>query len=300
MIHSTTRARLVTAGIGVAAIASLTLVGCSSTPTTGTPAPSGSAAAPSVSLPAEWANEDLVAPAVVGYPPYAYLDGSDIKGISTDLAVALGGPWGKTVTLKQDSFENAVLGVDNGTYFGVFGADITADREATYDQVPFLDDHYEFMSLAAGTALGTTMDDLCGLKISVVAADSAIPVLQDQSTKCTSAGKAAIQILTFADQGAATLAVTSKQADATTATVTNLAYISSQASGQFQIGGPKYQYVLIGISVKKGTGMAEAIADGINALIADGSYGKILQTYGVEADAITKATVNPDPSTAGQ
>ena len=136
MIHSTTRARLVTAGIGVAAIASLTLVGCSSTPTTNTPAPSDSAAAPSVSLPAEWANEDLVAPAVVGYPPYAYLDGSDIKGISTDLAVALGGPWGKTVTLKQDSFENAVLGVDNGTYFGVFGADITADREATYDQVP--------------------------------------------------------------------------------------------------------------------------------------------------------------------
>jgi len=298
MIHSTTPARLVTAGIGTVAIAGLALVGCSSTPST--PTATGTTAAPSVSLPSEWANEDLVAPAVVGYPPYAYLDGSDIKGISTDLAVALGGPWGKTVTLKQDSFENAVLGVDNGTYFGVFGADITADREATYDQVPFLDDHYEFMSLASGTALGTTMDDLCGLKISVVAADSAIPVLQDQSTTCTAAGKSAIQILTFADQGAATLAVTSKQADATTATVTNLAYISSQATGQFQIGGPKYQYVLIGISVKKGTGMAEAIADGINALIADGGYQQILKTYGVEADAITEATVNPDPSTAGQ
>ena len=38
----------------------------------------------------------------------------------------------------------------------------------------------------------------------------------------------------------------------------------------------------------------------MKAIIADGSYGKILQTYGVEADAITQATVNPDPSTAGQ
>ncbi len=298
MIHSITRARLVT-GIGVAAVASLALVGCSSTPTS-TPAPTDTSAAPSVSLPAAFADADLVAPAVVGYPPYAYLDGSDVKGISTDLAVALGGPWGKTVTLKQDSFENATLGVDNGNYFGVFGADITADREATYDQVPFLDDHYEFMSLAGGTALGSTMDDLCGLKISVVAADSAIPVLQDQSKTCTTEGKAAISVLTFADQGAATLAVTSKQVDATTATVTNLAYISSQASGQFQIGGPKYQYVLIGISVKKGNGMGQAIADGINALIADGSYEKILETYGVQADAITTATVNPDPSTAGE
>lgn len=299
MIHSTTRTRLA-AGIGIVAVTALTLVGCSSSPETTTPAPTDTAAAPSVSLPAAFADEDLVAPAVVGYPPYAYLDGSDIKGISTDLAVALGGPWGKTVALKQDSFENATLGVDNGTYFGVFGADITAEREATYDQVPFLDDHYEFMSLTGGTELGTTMDDLCGLKISVVAADSAIPVLQDQSTTCTTEGKGAIDVLTFADQGAATLAVTSKQVDATTATVTNLAYISSQASGQFQIGGPKYQYVLIGISVKKGNGMGQAIADGINALIADGSYEKILETYGVQADAIATATVNPDPSTAGE
>jgi len=286
--------------VGVAAAALLTLSACGSSSDDDASSSTSTTPSASVTLPAAYAGKDLVAPAVTGYPPYAYLDGGKIKGISTDLATALGGPWGTTVKLKQDSFENATLGVDNGNYFGVFGADITAEREATYDQVPFLADHYEFMSLAGTTALGTSMDDLCGLKISVVAADSAIPVLKKQSETCTAAGKKAISVKSFADQGAATLAVSSKQVDATTATVTNLAYISSQAAGQFEIGGPKYQYVLIGISTKKGSGMAEAIADGINELIANGGYTKILTTYGVEADAITEATVNPDPATAGQ
>jgi polar amino acid transport system substrate-binding protein len=293
-----TRARLI-AGISLVAAAATALTACSSTSSTPSGAPSTSSTA-AVTLPPAFASADLVAPAVTGYPPYAWLEDGKIKGISTDLAVALGGPWGKTVTLKQDSFENAMLGIDTGQYFGVFGADVTADREATYDQVPFLADHYEFMSLAGSSPLGTTMDALCGLKISVVAADSAIPVLKKQSATCTSEGKPAITVQTFADQGAATLAVTSKQTDATTATVTNLAYISSQAAGQFQIGGPKYQYVLIGIAIKKGNGMAQAIADGINALIADGGYATILKTYGVESDAITSATVNPDPTSVGQ
>ena len=283
------------AGIGIAAAAAALLTGCSSTPAASSGSASSTPSTATVKLPSSFAGKDLVAPAVTGYPPYAYLDGGKIVGISTDLATAVGGPWGTKVTLKQDSFENALLGVNSGNYFGAFGADVTAEREKTFDQVSFLEDHYQFMGLK-GADLGTSMDDLCGLKISVVAADSAIPVLQAQSAKCTAAGKKEISVQTFADQGAATLAVSSKQVDATTATLTNLGYISKQSTGQFAIGGPKYQFVLIGIATKKGNGMAQALADSINELIANGEYTKILKKYGVEGDAIAKAEVNPDPN----
>jgi polar amino acid transport system substrate-binding protein len=265
--------------------------GAASTPAAATGGASGS----KVALPPSFTGP-LVAPAVVGYPPYAYLEGGKIRGISTDLATALGGPWGKSVTLKKDSFENSLLGVNRGVYFGVFGADVTADREKAFDQVSFLEDHYEFMTLAGGPALGSTMDDLCGKKISLVAAASSIPVLKKQSTTCTSQGRKPITVLTFADQGAATLAVQSKQADATTATVTNLGFIAKQSGGKFTLGGPRYLFVLIGIATKKGNGMAQAIADGINTLIADGEYQKILEAYGVEAAAVKKAEVNPNPT----
>jgi polar amino acid transport system substrate-binding protein len=246
--------------------------GAASTPAAATGGASGS----KVALPPSFTGP-LVAPAVVGYPPYAYLEGGKIRGISTDLATALGGPWGKSVTLKKDSFENSLLGVNRGVYFGVFGADVTADREKAFDQVSYL-------------------DDLCGKKISLVAAASSIPVLKKQSTTCTSQGRKPITVLTFADQGAATLAVQSKQADATTATVTNLGFIAKQSGGKFTLGGPRYLFVLIGIATKKGNGMAQAIADGINTLIADGEYQKILEAYGVEAAAVKKAEVNPNPN----
>lgn len=256
---------------------------------------SGSASSSTVALPSGYTG-DLVAPAVVGYPPYAYVENGKTLGVSTDLATALSGPWGKQVTLKKDSFENSLLGVNRGVYFGVFGADVTADREKTFDQVSFLEDHYEFMTLASGPDLGTTMSDLCGKKISLVAAASSIPVLKQQSSTCTSQGKQPITVLTFADQGAATLAVQSKQADATTATVTNLGFIAKQSNGKFKLGGPRYLYVLIGIATKKGNGMAQSIADAINALIANGQYEKILEKYGVQAAAVKKAEVNPDPN----
>ncbi len=303
MTHLTARsarARML-GGLGFVAVAALALAGCSNSGSGSTDAGASdtpSASAATVELPSSFAGKPLVAPAVTGYPPYAFLDGSDIKGISTDLATALGVPFGTEVTLKQDSFENALLGVNSGSYFGAFGADVTADREKSFDQVSFLEDHYQFMSLK-GTKLGDSMEDLCGLTISVVAADSAIPVLQKQSDDCVAAGKSAITLQSFPDQGAATLAVSSKQADATTATLTNLGYIAEQSGDQFTVGGPKYQYVLIGIATKKGNGMAQALADGINELIDNGEYLKILKTYGVEDDAITKAEVNPDPNVEG-
>jgi len=278
------------------AVTSIVATGCgsssSSSSSDATTAPASSA---KVAVPSQFKGK-LVAPAVVGYPPYAFLDGSDAKGISVDLAKALGGPWGETVTLKNDSFENALLGVNRETYFGAFGADVTADREKAFDQVSFLKDSHSFMTLAGSKDIGESMDSLCGLKIALVSADSSIPVLKDQSATCTKDGKGAITVLTFADQGAATLAVQSKQADATTATVTNLGYIQKKAGNVFKVTGPHYNYVLIGVATKKGNGMAQAIADGINELIKNGEYTAILKRYGVEATAITQAEVNPDPN----
>jgi polar amino acid transport system substrate-binding protein len=284
-----------------AALATITAAGlvgaCSSSSASSSassaPAP---ASAPAISLPAGFQSGALVTPAVVGYPPYAMLQSNKIVGIDPDLATALSGPFGKQVSLKQDSFENALLGVNRGVYFGVFGADVTAEREKSFDQVAFLEDHYEFLTLTDAPDLGTTLDGLCGKKISLVAAASSIPVLKGQSAKCTAAGKSPIHILTFADQGAATLAVRSKQADATTATVTNLGYVAKQSGNVFTLGGPRYLFVYIGVATKRGNGMAQALAQGIDALIASGEYQKVLTRYGVENAAVTKALVNPDPN----
>jgi polar amino acid transport system substrate-binding protein len=260
-------------------------------------APSGTTGAkPSVALPAAFQGKTLVSPVATGYPPYAYQSGSQTTGIDPDLSEALAGPFGVPVSVQDVSFEDSLLGVQKGSYFMVTGADITATREQTFDMVPYLADHYEFASLASKPAIGNSITDLCGLTISTVAADSSIPILQGDSATCTGAGKKAITVTTFPDQGSAVLAVESGRAGATTATVTNLGYLSTQEPGKFRLGGPSYDFVYIGLATEKGNGMGQAVANGINALIADGKYQAILKKYGVQADAITHATVNPNPT----
>lgn len=254
-------------------------------------------ASPTITLPKAFQGKTLVSPAVVGYPPYAYLTSSNkIVGIDPDLSLALAGPLHAKVTLKVASFEDSLLGLQSGQYFMVTGSDITAAREKTLDMVPYLADHYEFMSLKSQPAIGNSITDLCGLTISTVAADSSIPILQGYSTQCTSKGLKPITVTTFADQGSAVLAVKSGQANATTATVTNLGYVSTQSPGTFQLDGPSFDFVYIGIATKKGNGLAPALAKAINVLIADGKYRAILTKYGVQADAISHATVNPNPN----
>ena len=282
----------------LAALASACSSSSSSSSSTAAPASaSGSASSSSsVALPAAFQGKTLVSPVATGYPPYAYMSGSSITRIDPDISTALSGPFGQTVSVQAVSFEDSLLGLQKGSYFMVSGADITAAREQTFDMVPYLADHYEFASLASKPALGTSVTDLCGLTISTVAADSSIPILKGYSTTCTTAGKKAITVTTFPDQGSAVLAVESGRADATTATVTNLGYVMTTTPGKFQLGGPKYDYVYIGIATQKGNGMASAVASGVNALIADGKYAAILKQYGVTDDAITNATVNPNPT----
>lgn len=279
---------------------------CSSSSTSAAPAASApasasgssTASASSVTLPPVFQGKTLVSPVGVGYPPYAYMSGSDILGIDPDLSTALSGPFGQTVNVQAVSFEDSLLGLAKGSYFMVTGADITAAREQTFDMVPYLADHYEFATLASKPALGTSITGLCGLTISTVAADSSIAILNGYSKTCASDGKKAITVTTFPDQGSAVLAVQSGRADATTATVTNLGYVSTTMPGKLRLGGPKYDFVYIGIATEKGNGMAQAVASGVNALIADGKYAAILKKYGVSDDAITNATVNPNPTVA--
>lgn len=47
------------------------------------------------------------------------------------------------------------------------------------------------------------------------------------------------------------------------------------------------------MTTKKDNGLVKALADALNAAIADGSYAKVLQKWGLSAEAVPKSLVNP-------
>ena len=48
--------------------------------------------------------------------------------------------------------------------------------------------------------------------------------------------------------------------------------------------------------VAKGSPLAKALSDAVNALIADGSYAKIFAKWGVPDTAVTSSQINPTPT----
>jgi polar amino acid transport system substrate-binding protein len=49
----------------------------------------------------------------------------------------------------------------------------------------------------------------------------------------------------------------------------------------------------IAVTTKKGNGFAAAAQAGLNSLIKDGTYGEILDRWGLATEAIQKSELNP-------
>jgi polar amino acid transport system substrate-binding protein len=73
-----------------------------------------------------------------------------------------------------------------------------------------------------------------------------------------------------------------------------MAYAVQQTNGHLELLGDVYDSAPYGYVVPKDqTDFGQAIADAVNALIADGSYAQVLEKWGVQDGAIPSAAVNP-------
>jgi polar amino acid transport system substrate-binding protein len=73
------------------------------------------------------------------------------------------------------------------------------------------------------------------------------------------------------------------------------AYAVKKTNGQLELLGEIYDSAPYGAVVGKDqTAFAEAIRDAVKALVADGTYKKVLSSWGVEAGALTvDPAINP-------
>jgi polar amino acid transport system substrate-binding protein len=134
----------------------------------------------------------------------------------------------------------------------------------------------------------------CGTKVAVQKGTVQVDDVTARSKKCTTAQKPAITIDQYDAQSDATAAIVSGKDDAGLADSPVMAYAVKQTGGQLELLGDVYDSAPYGYVVKKDqTEFAQAIADAVKSLIADGSYTKVLTNWGVQAGAITDPAVNP-------
>jgi polar amino acid transport system substrate-binding protein len=242
-------------------------------------------------------DQQWLIPQQTGQQPMSYIDAdNNLTGFSPALSSAVGEVLGITLVNEPSTFENSLIGLQSGKYTAVPAANVSRERLKTYDFATSMRDSYTFFTVASGPDVGSSMDDLCGHSVALLAGLAVIPDMEEQAAKCAAAGKPELKIMSFPDYPTALLAVKSGRAELGTNGTNITSYQFSQPGSEMKITGPTYHYTDVGFASMKGNGVAEQIAKAVSELIANGTYSELQDKFGVsKLTSITESVVNPTP-----
>ncbi len=273
--------------------------GCGSSGTgssTSSAAPSKAVSSVAAQVPAAVRSQGtLTVAADATYAPNEFIgsDGHTVVGMDAGLADALGQVMGLRVDVVNATFDTIIPGIVSGKYdLGMSSFTDTKARQQTVDFVTYFSAGTSFYVKSSGGPNITSLADLCGHKVAVERGTTQQADVQAQATKCKAAGKPAVSLEIFNDQNAVNLALSSGRADVAMADSPVAAYQVKQSNGTFKLSGQPYGTAPYGIAMPKNNGMAKAVQAALKVLIANGTYTKILDKWGVQAGAITNPVIN--------
>ncbi|SFU11386.1 ABC transporter substrate-binding protein [Arthrobacter sp. ov118] len=221
-------------------------------------------------------------------------DGSTFKGLDIDFTYAIGNVLGIKMNFVNAGFDTLLPGVQNGRYDLVASsAAPTLAREKVVDFVSVDRSGETLLVKSEKKSTITSIESLCGMTAAAIKGSLQVEDLSEQSTKCTAAGKPAINTSLYPDASAANLALNSDRADAAFFDTPTSAYQSKNSNGKLAMTGPIYRAGLEGIFMSQGKGLAQPVANAVNELIKTGVYQELLNKWGLNDSAIKTAYVNP-------
>jgi len=230
-----------------------------------------------------------------GYPPFEFYaeDNKTLQGVDPELITAVAQSLGLQPDLQVLKFDGVIPGLQGGRYdVAAIAMGITPARNKVVDFVSYFQGGTSIM-YPAGNPLGLTLETMCGHTIAVqqgtIYATDYLPTF---IKACTDGGQPTIKVSTYPDQPAATLAVSSGRADATIGDFGPFAYVAQQSNGKFEVLDANYSPAPYGLAVPKGSELAPAVEKALEALVADGTYAKTLEKWGVSAGAIKDPAVS--------
>jgi polar amino acid transport system substrate-binding protein len=310
-----------------AALAATTLLGLAACSDPGAAAASGTTAAPSSSTAGKQFNlspqqeripvtEDLAAAALVpdtvkkdgkltvAVSPFAAplavyaTDNKTPVGNEVDLAVALAQTLGLEADIVPTAWADWPLGVDSGKYEAVLSnVTVTEERKLKFDFASYREDKLGFYAKADSniTKVESALD-VAGKRVIVGSGTNQEAILLRWDEENKKNGLAPVEFQYFDDDSASQLAIQSGRADLTFGPNATAAYKAATDTKTKLVGLVDGGWPLkasIAVTTKKGNGLAAAAQAGVNHLIQDGSYAKILDRWGLGAEAVTRSELNP-------
>ncbi|WTW97564.1 ABC transporter substrate-binding protein [Streptomycetaceae bacterium NBC_01309] len=244
----------------------------------------------------------------VAYPPVEFKDkdGKTFIGFDIDIAKAIGDKLGVKVEIEDMTFGSLITGLDSKRIDLIMSAmSDTKDRQTGMDEGKKVGDGIDFVDYfnAGGSILVKkgnpqnikTLDDLCGKTVALQKATTHEETANAQSDKCKADGKGAITIQAYEHDNEALLRIKQGAAAADISDFPVAAY-AAQTGGDgndFEVVGEQIEPGPYGIGVAKNNSqLRDVVKEAVEQLIADGTYGKILEKWNVKQGAVTEVKIN--------
>jgi polar amino acid transport system substrate-binding protein len=243
----------------------------------------------------------LTVAADASYAPDEFFasDGKTVIGMDADLSKALAEAMGLKANVVNETFDGIIPGLASGKYdLGASSFTDTKAREKTVDFVDYFTAGESFFTKASGGTAVSSLSDICGKTVAVEKGTTEEADAGTQSKKCTAAGKPAVTVQSYPDQNGANLALASGRAQLGFADSPVAAYAVKKSNGQFKLTGPAFASAPYGLAVPKKSGLAPAVLAALKALMANGTYTKILSNWGLQSGAISGARVRINGATS--
>jgi polar amino acid transport system substrate-binding protein len=290
----------------MSAVVGLIAAGCgggNSAKSTDTAAPGNSTAATSsaadpkvvAELPPDVKSKGTLTVATdTAFPPMEYVDkdGKTLLGIDPDLAKALAAVMGLKPVLMGTQFDSILPGLQAGKYdLAMSSFAVTQTREQVVDMISYFNAGNSFYVSSKANFTLNKSSDLCGHRIAVLKGSNLATDAIALAKKCS----AKTPVLQFPSQSDATLAITAGRADVSSTSAISAEYIAKQSDGEVKVGLRNYAGTIpFGVAVKKDSALAKPIRDAIAALIANGTYKKILDKWDAGFAALkSQPEINP-------
>jgi polar amino acid transport system substrate-binding protein len=238
----------------------------------------------------------LIVGSDVAYAPVEFYgpDGKTVVGIDPDLGKAIGEQLGITLQFQNGTFSGLITSLTKSKRIDLIMSAMSDNkkRQAEIDFVDYFTAGTSILVKKGNPAKISSLDDFCGTTIALQRGTTQDDVATAQQAKCKKTGKGELKVLKFDRDTEALLQVRQGRAVADMNDFPVAAYTTTQSS-DFEVVGEQIEAGPYGIGVRKeDTALRDALQKAVQALIDNGTYGKILDKWKVSKGAVTTATVN--------
>ncbi|MEV4991166.1 transporter substrate-binding domain-containing protein [Pseudarthrobacter sp. LMD1-1-1.1] len=238
-------------------------------------------------------------------------------GSELDIAQLVADKLGLELDVQVTSWENWPLKTQSGDFEAVFSnVGVNKDRVKLFDFASYRAAYMGFEAKKSSTYDIKGADDISGLKISVGSGTNQEKILLAWNKELEAKGKAPATLQYYSSDADTILALSSGRTDLNIAPYPSTVYRENtrddlKVVGKVNAGWPSE--TLVAATTLRGNGLAPVISEALNEVIQDGSYGKVLERWGLSEEALpesktitaenfaaTPATATAAPSQAGK